>query len=129
MVTDQVEHFQSVDEAVDFPHEAFHEDDLAQANAHVPDFSGKSLSNHQFLDHEIFSKHFNFLLKEYLKLVEVVQLHSSTKIEQHVSQVGTFAAQFVQHRVRDQFNRQLDVAKRRPESNTASKKSPTSMKK
>ena len=42
-ITDQVEHFQAVDEGIDFPHKTLHKDDFAQTNAHVTDFCGKCL--------------------------------------------------------------------------------------
>lgn len=38
-----MQHFQAVDERVDFAHEALHEDDLAEANAHVTQFCGERL--------------------------------------------------------------------------------------
>ena len=38
-----MEHLQTVDEVVDFSHEALHEDDLRQADAEVPEASGERL--------------------------------------------------------------------------------------
>jgi hypothetical protein len=43
-ITDQMEHFEAVDERVDFAHETFHEDDFAEADAHVAQFGRKGLA-------------------------------------------------------------------------------------
>lgn len=83
----QVQDFQPVNEVVDFPHEPLHEYHFRQTHAQVFQFRG-----------------------ERLELAEVVQLHGGGEVEQHVSKVGTPVGQFVQHRVRDELDGQLDVA-------------------
>lgn len=88
-----MEYFQPVDEIVDFPHEPFHEYDLGQAHAQVPQLGG-----------------------ERLELAEVVQLHGGGEVEEHVCEIRAPVGQFVEHRVRDELDGQLDVAQRRAES-------------
>lgn len=84
--------FQPIDEIVDLPHEPLHEYDFGQAHAQVLQFGG-----------------------ERLEFAEVVQLHGGGEVEQHVSEIGTPVGQFVEHRVRDELDGQLDVAQRRAE--------------
>lgn len=45
----------------------------------------------------------------HLHVTEVVQLHGSGEVQQHVGQVRTLAGQLVQHSVRSQLDGQLDV--------------------
>ena len=40
-----MEHFEAVDERVNFAHETFHEDDFAEADAHVAQFGRKGLAS------------------------------------------------------------------------------------
>jgi hypothetical protein len=90
-----MQYFQPVDEIVDLPHKSFHEYDLGQAHAKVPEFGG-----------------------ERLELTEVMQLHGGGKVEQHVSEIRTPVGQLMEHRVCDELDGQLDVAQRRAESHT-----------
>lgn len=91
--TYKMEDLQTIDEIIDFPHEAFHEDHLRQADAHVLEFG-----------------------REGLHLREIMQLHGGREIEQHVRQVRTLVRQLVEDSVRDQLDRQLDVPQRRAEA-------------
>lgn len=81
--------FQPIDKVINLPHETLHEDYLGQTNAHVLQ-----------------------LRREGLHLREIVQLHGSGEIEEHVSQVRALVRQFVENGVGDQFNGQLDVPQR-----------------
>ena len=76
--TNQVKNFESIDEVVDFPHEAFHENDLWQANAEISQFRWEGL-----------------------KLAEVVELHGGGEIEEHVSEVRTLCWELVEDGVGD----------------------------
>ena len=55
---DQVQDFQSIDEVVNLPHEAFHEDDFGQADAHRPQLG-----------------------REGVKVIEIMQLHRRREIQ------------------------------------------------
>ena len=46
--TNNVQHFQAVDKIVDFPHEAFHENDLREANDQGAQFCRESLRQEKF---------------------------------------------------------------------------------
>lgn len=87
---------EAVDEVVDLPHEALHEDHLGQADAHVLELRG-----------------------ERLHLREVVELHGGGEVQQHVRQVGTLVGQLVEDCVSDQFDRQLDIPQWWPEAYAA----------
>ena len=54
-------HLQSIDEVVNLSHEAFHENDLRQTDAHVPE-----------------------LRWERLHFTEIVQLHGRGKVQEHM---------------------------------------------
>lgn len=47
-----------------------------------------------------------------------MELHGSAEIQQHVSQIGTFTSKFMQYGVRDELDRQFNVAQRRAKTNT-----------
>lgn len=91
-----MEDLEAVDEVVNLSHETLHEDHLGQADAHVFELRG-----------------------ERLHLREVVELHSGGKVQQHVRQIRTLVGQLMEDRVRDQFDRQLDVPQRRSEAYAA----------
>ena len=95
-----MKNFKSVDKWVDFTHETLHKDDFTEANAHVAQFGRKSL-----------------------QLVEIVQLHSSAKIEQHVGEIRAFGTEFLQYSGCNQFDGKFNVAKRRSKSNAVGKRS------
>jgi len=87
--SNEMQNFESIDKVVDFPHEAFHENDFRQTDAQVTKLCWKSLH-----------------------LGEIVQLHRSREIQKHVSQVWTFGCKFVENCVRNQLDWQLNVAQR-----------------
>lgn len=55
----------------------------------------------------------------YLHLAEVMQLHGSGEVQQHVCEVGGLVSQLMQHSVSDQLYGQLNVAQRGSEPDTA----------
>lgn len=63
----QVENFQAVDKIVDFSHKTLHKDDLRETNAKILQLGG-----------------------ECLEFAEVVKLHCSGKVQQHMSEVRAF---------------------------------------
>lgn len=89
ILTNQVQNFEAVDEIVYFSHETFHENDLRQTNAHHSKFCGEGV-----------------------EVVEIVELHRRTEVKQHVSEIWTFVAQFVEDRMSDKLDRQFDVSQR-----------------
>lgn len=85
----QMENLQAVDKVVDFPHETFHENHLGEANAQIFQLGGEGL-----------------------ELAEVMQLHRSGKIQQHMREVRTLVGQLMEYRVSDQLNGKLYVSAR-----------------
>lgn len=85
-LTDQMQNFEAVYEVVDLSHEAFHENDFRETNAHHPELRRKSI-----------------------QVIEIMKLHGRTEVQQHVSEVWTFVTQFMEHCMSDELDRQLDV--------------------
>lgn len=56
-----------------------------------------------------------------LKLVEIMELHGRAEVEEHVSEIRTLGAQFMENGMRNKFDGQLDITQRRAEPNAGKK--------
>ena len=80
--TYEVKNLEAVYKIVNLSHEAFHEDDLGQTDAHVLE-----------------------LCRERLHLWKIVKLHGSGEVKKHVRQVWTLVGELVENCVSYELDR------------------------
>ena len=93
MLTNEMQHLDGRKTAVDAAHEAFQEDDFAQANAHAPQVA-----------------------REAVEVVEVVQLHSVGEVQGHGLEGWALVGELMQHGGGDKLTGQLDVLEGGPKA-------------